>query len=80
MQEKGPDSSVFYSYADKSNNATRRKKVRMPDRRHPDEEKCDNRGYFVTRSSHFTIASMTTIERPQTTTKTPHVAEMEMWL
>ncbi len=80
MQEKGPDSSVFYSYAEKSNNANRRKKVRMPVPRHPDEEKCDNRRYSVTRSSHFTMASITTIERPQTTTKTPQVAEIEMWL
>ncbi len=33
-------------------------------------------GYSVTRSSHLTIESMTTIEIVQATTKTPHVIQM----
>ena len=47
--------------------------------RAPGQGKDDNR-YSVTRSSHLTMASITTIEMPHTTTKTPHVAEIEMFL
>lgn len=36
--------------------------------------------YFVTFSNHFTMANIATIEMPQTTTKTVHVAEIEMLL
>lgn len=36
--------------------------------------------YFVTRSSHLTMASMANIEMAQTMTKMLHVAEIEMRL
>lgn len=37
-------------------------------------------GYLVTRSSHLTIESMTSIEAPQAATNTPQVSHIGVWM
>ena len=84
----GPDAGLFgrptsddtiYVTMDKPVNTDRSKKAAAEILR----RLCPKRErpvYFVTRSSHLTMASMANIEMAQTMTKMLHVAEIEMRL
>gem|GEM_PF-2174313 len=67
----------------RSNHTTRRETKKQDrrgfSRRSVQETKNPFR-YFVTRSSHLTIASMTSIDSPQATTNTVHVVHIGVWM